>query len=100
MAEQPHSSGPLPTGRERDQRILNRLSAVSLFRPLAGRPDDLERLAGIIEVRRVPAGTRIIEEGQEGEEMYIIDQGRVQVLKRTLYKDEYTVATLDAEGGH
>lgn len=84
----------------RDLGILSRLNAVALFRPLVPHPEDLERFLDIIEVRYCPAGSRVLEEGTMGDEMYIINSGRVRVLKLTLYHDEYTVAFLDAESGH
>ncbi|MHB2016851.1 MAG: Crp/Fnr family transcriptional regulator [Candidatus Xenobia bacterium] len=79
--------------------ILERLQKVALFKPILDSAQDVERLAEIVEMRKCKAGTRIIVEGDEGDEMFIINKGRVNVLKKTMYEDEYTVANLNAEMG-
>ena len=79
--------------------ILERLQKVALFKPILQSPQDVEKLANIVEIRQCKAGTRIIVEGDEGDEMFIINKGRVNVLKKTSYDDEYTVANLNAEMG-
>jgi len=49
----------------------------------------------VMEVRQVPAGTRITEEGATADCMYILLSGQVRVLKRGTNGEE-TVATLGA----
>lgn len=100
MNDRPSLDPSPPRLGTRDLRILDRLNTISLFRPLVDYPEDLARLLEIIEVRQCAAGTRVLEEGTTGDEMFIINRGWVRVLKRTLYNDEYTVASLEAESGH
>ncbi|MES9997213.1 cyclic nucleotide-binding domain-containing protein [Desulfovibrio aminophilus] len=45
------------------------------------------RARGIFDRLDVPAGTLLIEEGQSGDEMYILIRGRVRVTKSMLLKD-------------
>lgn len=47
----------------------------------------LTRARGIFDRLDVPAGTLLIEEGQSGDEMYILVRGRVRVTKSMLLKD-------------
>ncbi len=64
--------------------------------PLLGRlPDeDLARLAAVMEEKRFPAGTEILREGEPGDEMYLLWEGCVDVLKTTLYGEPYVTASL------
>ena len=58
---------------------------------------DLEILSGLMKQENFPAGSRIIEEGDMGDTMYLLVDGTVDVLKTTLYGDEYVCATLKDE---
>ncbi len=49
---------------------------------LAGLPGaDLDRLAGLVRVRDVEAGTTLFEEGDAGERAYVIEAGEIEILK-------------------
>jgi len=53
------------------------LKSLEIFRRI---PDhDLEGVANIVQEREVPAGTDIIREGEMGESMFIVVEGRVRV---------------------
>ncbi len=47
----------------------------------------LEAVQGIFDHMRLPAGAVLIEEGQAGDEMYVLVSGRVRVTKSMLLKD-------------
>ena len=53
------------------------LKSLEIFRRI---PDsDLESVANILQEKEVPAGTDIIREGEMGESLFIIVEGRVRV---------------------
>ena len=56
--------------------------------------EDMARLAQVLEPRSFPAGTEILTEGAEGDEMFLLLEGRVDVLKTTPYGDRYVTAAL------
>jgi MFS family permease len=60
-------------------RELSILSTVPLFEPLSVAAK--EHLASRLEVRSVPAGTRIISEGEPGDDFYIIVEGHADVTQ-------------------
>lgn len=60
-------------------RELGILSTVPLFEPLSVAAK--EHLASRLEVRSVPAGTRIITEGEPGEDFYIVVDGHAEVTR-------------------
>jgi inner membrane transporter RhtA len=53
------------------------LARVSLFRGLSAR--DLRTIADVAEEREVPAGTVITEQGQPGDEFFIVADGEVEI---------------------
>lgn len=60
-------------------RELAILSTVPLFEPLSVAAK--EHLASRLEVRSVPAGTRIISEGEPGDDFYIVVDGHAEVTR-------------------
>jgi CRP-like cAMP-binding protein len=55
------------------------LKGIDLFSDLPG--EELAQIALITEEAQRPAGTEIIHEGEVGESLYIVVEGRVQVTK-------------------
>ena len=56
--------------------------------------DDLACLAAVMRERTFPAGAVILREGESGDEMFLLLQGGVDVLKTTPYGDSYVTASL------
>jgi CRP-like cAMP-binding protein len=77
-----------------EQTIIERLKKVSLFRSLVDHPERLAALARIVSWRQCRAGDHVIREGEEGSEIYILNNGVVNVVKRTLAEETYTIVTL------
>ena len=71
----------------RDLRTFPLLSTLS--------DEDLARLAGVMKEKTFPAGSEILREGETGDEMYLLLDGSVDVLKKTLYGDIYVTASLE-----
>lgn len=59
--------------------------SISLFQGLS--PDNMDKLKPLFEVRSVEAGDDLIVEGQQGDEMFILIQGRVRITKSMLLRD-------------
>ena len=58
--------------------------------------EDMKAFVGILKEENYKEGDRIIEEGDLGESMYLLLDGAVDVLKTTLYGEEYVCAKLDS----
>lgn len=91
---------PEPTSVERAAPEL--LQEVYLLQDLT--QPQLERVAGITQIVEFPAQTRIITEGESGEEMYILVGGKVRVMKQLTFFEESerdemakTLSTLDGK---
>ena len=56
--------------------------------------EDLALLAGVMREQSFPAGTEILREGETGEEMYLLLEGNVDVLKTTPFGEPYVTASL------
>ncbi len=64
-------------------------AACPLFEGLGD--EALDHLAEVSSVRRVSAGETVIREGEEGDCLFVIDEGRVRTEKRTPSGDLWTV---------
>jgi CRP-like cAMP-binding protein len=73
------------------------LETSTLFHEI-GEPEALSDLAAAFELQRAHAGTVVLREGDEGDAMYVIKQGRVRIEKHTPAQDSYTVTFLDENG--
>lgn len=72
--------------------VLNDLRTFPMLANL--KDEDLSTLAGLLEKREYKVGERIIEEGTSGDTMHFLIEGTVDVVKTTLYGEEYVCATL------
>ena len=80
---------------ESNYEMIESLKTFPLLKRL---PDkDLETLAAVINEKSFSAGTEIIKEGEDGDEMFLLLEGTVDVLKTTLYGDSYITASLKDE---
>ena len=76
--------------------VLDTLRRLSLFADISGDDEALEQILAITSTRRVTAGSVVINEGDSGEEMFIVSDGGVEIRKSTRAGDSYTVVLLRA----
>jgi CRP/FNR family transcriptional regulator, cyclic AMP receptor protein len=76
------------------QEILDKFRHVSLFQSFKDNNDALALIALLFTTLRCEAGSAVITEGETGDAMYIIKSGTVEIVKKTLQGDPYTVAEL------
>lgn len=81
------------------EKTIETLKEVSIFKPFADKPEELKIIAKIMGFKRAKAGTAIIKEGEFGDTLYILEKGAVNILKRTMEKEEYTVVRLESKKG-
>jgi len=72
------------------------LAMVPFFSKLGG--DTTDRLASLCSARSFLRGEVVVEEGEEGDSLYIIGRGSVEVLHSTEEGGEHRLATLEAGG--
>ncbi len=79
---------------DKDSQIIERLRKIAIFKRFADSEEAMRKIAGLIEIRSFQSNASIIEEGQPGHEMFILNQGIVRIEKNTLEKERYTVVKL------
>ncbi len=79
--------------------ILETIKEVSIFKPFVNKPEELRIIADIMVQKKIKKGTKIIKEGEFGDILYILRSGAVNILKRTLEKEDYTVVRLESKKG-
>ncbi|MBI3970000.1 MAG: cyclic nucleotide-binding domain-containing protein [Chloroflexi bacterium] len=66
--------------REESAALLTRLSKVDLLRSLP--PQEMQEVLPFVHAVRVPAGTAVFERGEQGNALYLIDEGHVEIVVR------------------
>jgi CRP/FNR family transcriptional regulator, cyclic AMP receptor protein len=79
--------------------IITILRNVSFFRPFRDDRATMEKIASLCKTKMIKRGRAIIQEGEYGDDLFIIARGEIEIVKKTLQKDEYTVTTLNAGSG-
>jgi CRP-like cAMP-binding protein len=76
---------------------LEKLKNIALFESIKDDEEKLKKIIGICSVRKFKAGDFMISEGETGDELFILLEGSVDILKKTMAGDDYVVASLKAE---
>ena len=76
---------------------LSILRNIVLFDDFKDDIDVLKKIEGLFTEKVSKKGEKIIREGDEGDELYIIKTGSVQIMKNTLQNEPYTVVKLNAD---
>jgi CRP/FNR family cyclic AMP-dependent transcriptional regulator len=79
------------------RRKIERLRGVSLFRSIAADDRAMAQTADLFGRLSLAGGRSVIEEGREGDELYVIESGTVEIVKKTMLGDAYTVAEISAD---
>ncbi|MGK0290667.1 MAG: CRP/FNR family cyclic AMP-dependent transcriptional regulator [bacterium] len=79
------------------QELIQCLKRVPLFNDVADDPEKMDRIISIIEVREYKKGSYIFKELEQGDELFILNEGAVQICKTTRQNEEYTIVELKAE---
>ncbi|MAI80261.1 MAG: Crp/Fnr family transcriptional regulator [Deltaproteobacteria bacterium] len=75
------------------KEALESLRSIPLFSRVSA--SDLEEVASLLIERRLPRGSRVVEEGLPGDYMYVIRKGRVKVTKASSDGREKIMDMLD-----
>ncbi len=77
-----------------EQGVIEKLRKIKLFHTVKDDEERLTKLARIVTWQQCKAGVEVLSEGTEGSELYILQKGRVRIIKRTLDQERYTIVTL------
>jgi len=82
-----------------DENILKKLKEVDIFEMYADNEDVIKKITGICSTKNFKKGKTIIEEGKFGDELFIILSGEIDIIKKTLQDEKYTVTSLNSDMG-
>ncbi len=77
------------------QSFIEKLKLLSIFSDFKDDIEALTKLSGMMELRHFKKNHAIIKEGEEGDELFILYKGTVEIGKNTLEKELYVVTLLD-----
>ena len=89
----------MPTSKIPFEEALPRLARVSIFDDFsAENEEDAEMFRALYEKFRAESyddGDLIIKEGEDGQDLYILSHGSIQIFRKTQFGDEIAIADLD-----
>ncbi len=80
-----------------ENEVLEKLRSIPLFQAFHAQDDKLSAIAALMTTRRIPSGGILVAEGETGDELFILGKGEVEISRRTLDNEQYTVAILTDE---
>lgn len=83
----------------KSEDIISKLKKVLLFRMYADNDEVIRKLAQMCEQKNFRKGSTIIQEGDYGDDLFIFLKGEIEIVKKTMQNDKYTVASLNADIG-
>jgi len=86
-------------GTKNSADIENKLIEIPFFKKYVGDKDIIKNIVKLCEVRNFKKGTAIIKEGEQGDELFILLEGEIDIIKRTMQNEKYVVTTLNASMG-
>ena len=82
---------------ESSEQYKDKLKSIALFEALKENEEAMNKILAITSLRTFNSGEYIIKEGEMGDELFILLEGAVDILKKTMAGDDYVVASLKAE---
>lgn len=82
------------------QDIVNKLRSIPFFTKYKDNDDVISSIAGLCDVKNFKKGSTIIREGDQGDELFIVLKGEIDILKTTLQNEKYVVTTLNSDTGN
>jgi CRP-like cAMP-binding protein len=76
---------------------LEKLKNIALFEAIKDNETAMKRVIEVSSLRKFHKGDYIIKEGEMGDELFILLEGSVDILKKTMAGDDYVVTSLKAE---
>ncbi|MDC7227452.1 MAG: cyclic nucleotide-binding domain-containing protein [Spirochaetales bacterium] len=74
-----------------------KLKKIAIFESIKDNEDAVKQVLDICSIRKFGKNDCLIKEGDMGDELFILLEGSVDILKKTMAGDDYVVASLKAE---
>jgi CRP-like cAMP-binding protein len=79
--------------------VEKKLIDIPFFKKYAGNDVIIKNIVNLCEIRNFKKGSAIIVEGEQGDELYIVLKGEIDIIKKTMQNEKYVVTTLSADKG-
>ena len=90
---------PKYKGIQDNEEIINKLREVSFLNVYSNDSEVIKKVALLCTKKKYKKGDVIIEEGEYGDELFIIIKGKIDIVRKTLQNEKYIVSTLSSEMG-
>lgn len=83
---------------QNQQPLIDKFKHIGLFGAFKDNETTLSAVAALFTTICSAAGSTVVTEGEEGDTLYIVKSGVVEIVKKTKQGDLYTVANLSGDG--
>ncbi len=86
-------------GTRENEDIEKKLIQIPFFKKYSDNEEIIKTIVSLCEVRNFKKGASIINEGEQGDELFIILNGEIDIIKKTMQNEKYVVTSLNANMG-
>lgn len=79
--------------------IEKKLIEIPFFKKYENNEAIINTIVKLCDIRNFKKGSTIINEGEQGDELFIIIEGEIEIIKRTMQNEKYVVTTCNAATG-
>ncbi len=79
--------------------VADKLKEVSFFEKYKNDERVIKKIISLCDTRNFKQGAKIIQEGDQGDDLFIILNGEIDIIKKTLQQEQYVVTTLSSAMG-
>ncbi len=79
--------------------IEKKLVEIPFFKKYIENEKIIKTIITLCELRSFKKGSTIINEGEQGDELFIVLDGEIDIIKKTMQNEKYVVTTLNANLG-
>ena len=77
--------------------VVEKLKKIALFSDFADDNEKLLKVYKLMKIEKYSSGSSIINEGDMGDKLFILNKGTVKILRNTLNNEKYAVALLSSD---
>jgi len=79
--------------------IEKKLIEIPFFKKYENNEAIINNIVKLCDIRNFKKGSTIINEGEQGDELFIILEGEIDIIKKTMQNEKYVVTSLNAKNG-
>jgi len=81
------------------EEVEKKIIEIPFFKKYATNETIIKTIVNLCSIKNFKKGATIINEGEQGDELFIILQGEIDIIKKTMQNEKYVVTSLNSNTG-